>query len=161
MLSDEEKKLWKLINKKTKKIKCDRILLQKNDRKITKAAIRRKIFNEIMDELKSGDLPDPSYGLVQLRNKSNIKIEANIDLHGCTQTEARLTLRKFFFQSQISEKRWVKVITGKSGVLFQNSFDLLKENADLVSGYTYAKDKDGGKGAIYVRIRQKGKNSHA
>jgi DNA-nicking Smr family endonuclease len=155
MLSEDEKKLWKFINRGTKKIKCDKVLVNENKEKITKMAIRRKIFNEIMDELKHWEMPGSSYGIDKLKNRQNIKIESNIDLHGCTQNEARAALRKFFFQSQILERRWVKVITGKSGVLFQISTDLLKENSDLVSGYTHAKDKDGGKGAIYVRIRQK------
>lgn len=97
----------------------------------------------------------PNYGVDRLlpRKAKSIVIEATLDLHGDTRAQAQEHLFQFLYRSQLLGKRWVRVITGKSGVLRQDVPGWLKENSPLVSGYTQAPDFDGGCGALYVRVR--------
>lgn len=87
------------------------------------------------------------------RKAKSIEIEASLDLHGDTRAQAKEKLFQFLYKNQLLGRRWVRVITGKSGVLCQEVPDWLEENSSLVSGYTHAPQQDGGRGALYVRVR--------
>ncbi|CAN7227901.1 Smr/MutS family protein [Phyllobacterium sp. LjRoot231] len=94
--------------------------------------------------------------------KGRVVIEARIDLHGLTQSEAYGLLLGFLQRAHLRKLRHVLVITGKGssrggdGVLRQAvpiwfttpSFRI------LVNGYEDAARNHGGTGAIYVRMRR-------
>jgi DNA-nicking Smr family endonuclease len=102
-----------------------------------------------------------------------LPIDARIDLHGRTQSEARALLRAFLITAQSRGHHFVKVITGKGGARDNDEapFDLygrprrgvLRElvpawlaEPDLrtfVVSYMTAGRGHGGSGALYVQIR--------
>ncbi len=97
-------------------------------------------------------------------------IDARIDLHGMTQSEAHHALARFLHAAQRDGARMVLVITGKGarnassgadafaerGVL-KRQVPLWLESAALraiVIGFESAGHGHGGPGALYVRLRR-------
>jgi DNA-nicking Smr family endonuclease len=101
----------------------------------------------------------------QMRLKrGQLSVEARIDLHGMTQTEAHHALERFLGSAQDAGRRMVLVITGKGfkpggvvGVLKQAVPKWLNEqpNRGRVSGISHASARDGGEGALYVLLKRK------
>jgi DNA-nicking Smr family endonuclease len=92
-------------------------------------------------------------------------IDARIDLHGMTQTEAHAALRRLLQRSQASGAKFVLVITGKGepnaplngrGVLRRQvpQWLALPEFRRYVAGFDVAHAGHGGEGALYVRLRK-------
>jgi len=92
-------------------------------------------------------------------------IDARIDLHGMTQTEAQAALRSLLQRSQANGAKFVLVITGKglpNGAL--NGRGVLRRQVPLwlalpefrpyVAGFDVASASHGGEGALYVRLRK-------
>ena len=95
--------------------------------------------------------------------RGDVAIEARIDLHGSTQAEAHRRLERFLHDAHSAGLRLVLVITGKGfrdgepGVLRASVPRWLGEapNRHRVLGFTNAAPKDGGDGALYVRLRRR------
>ena len=93
-----------------------------------------------------------------------LDIEDRLDLHGHTQTAAHRTLERFLQDAFKNGKRTVLVITGK-GDAYAGKPGVLKlavpgwlnvmPMRQWVAGFSYAAPKDGGDGALYVRIRRR------
>ena len=95
-------------------------------------------------------------------------IDARIDLHGMTQTEAHAALLHFLRRAQASESKIVLVVTGKGagkssgdaaserGVLKRQVplWLALPEFRPFVVGFEDAHASHGGQGALYVRLRR-------
>lgn len=94
-------------------------------------------------------------------------IDARIDLHGMTQSEAHAALLRFLHRAQMSEAKVVLVVTGKGasqgvrdprerGVLRRQvpMWLALPEFRRLVVGFVEAHAIHGGQGALYVRLRR-------
>jgi DNA-nicking Smr family endonuclease len=92
-------------------------------------------------------------------------IDARIDLHGMTQTEAHAALRSLLQRSQADGAKFVLVITGKGqpnasfngrGVLRRQVplWLALPEFRRYVAGFDVASAGHGGEGALYVRLRK-------
>ena len=92
-------------------------------------------------------------------------IDARLDLHGLTQSEAHAVLLRFLRQASAREARLVLVITGKGargegagerGVLKRQvpQWLALPEFRSLVIGFEDAGVRHGGEGALYVRLRR-------
>jgi DNA-nicking Smr family endonuclease len=91
-------------------------------------------------------------------------IDARIDLHGMTQSQAHSVLLRFLRGAQAREARTVLVITGKGGRGEGDERGVLKrqvphwlrttEFRDLVIGFDDAATRHGGEGALYVRVRK-------
>ncbi|WP_271897723.1 Smr/MutS family protein [Candidatus Phyllobacterium onerii] len=94
--------------------------------------------------------------------KGRVVIEARIDLHGLTQSEAYGLLLGFLQRAHLRKLRHVLVITGKGssmgsdGVLRQAvpMWFMTPSFRILVNGYEDAARNHGGTGAIYVRMRR-------
>ena len=96
--------------------------------------------------------------------KGRLSIDARVDLHGMTQSEAHGLLLSFLQRAHAGGLRYVLVITGK-GASF-GSEGALKRAVPawlstplfrpLVSGHDHAVRQHGGAGAIYVRLRRRG-----
>jgi len=93
-------------------------------------------------------------------------IDARLDLHGRTQSEAQAALLRFLRKAQADGARFVLVITGKGararddwserGVL-RRQVPLwleLPEFRAYVVGFEQAHVGHGGEGALYVRVRR-------
>lgn len=95
-------------------------------------------------------------------------IDARIDLHGKTQSEAHSALTRFLRRAQREGAKFVLVITGKGvrgsadggarGVLKRQVPQWLRlpELRAYVVGFEPAHIGHGGEGALYVRIRKSG-----
>lgn len=94
--------------------------------------------------------------------KGRLPIEGRLDLHGMTQDEAWRALSRFIPAAVKQEKRTVLIITGKgrvseSGGVLRRMVPIWLNETELrrhVIGTTAAQPKDGGSGALYVRLRR-------
>lgn len=109
--------------------------------------------------------------------QGKVPIEGRIDLHGYTQTAARLAFRRFIEGAVQQEKRCVLVITGKGAIGPDGPADIPWGHDDgrgprgvlrqaiqtwvdeppmnrLILKLTPAAPKDGGPGAFYVYLRR-------
>jgi DNA-nicking Smr family endonuclease len=89
------------------------------------------------------------------------EIDARLDLHGLTQSEAHAALLRFLRNAHARDARLVLVITGKGrggepGVLRRQAPQWLglPEFRSLVIGFEDAHIAHGGEGALYVRVRR-------
>jgi DNA-nicking Smr family endonuclease len=95
--------------------------------------------------------------------QGSIEIDAKLDLHGMTQTEAFVALTKFMHKCVTAEKRQLLIITGKGkiseggGVLRRNLGNWLAQlpEAPSILALRPAAPKHGGEGAVYVVLRKK------
>lgn len=106
------------------------------------------------------DLPASSEKILiqkQVRVRT-VCIESRLDLHGMTRQEAFLTLQRFVLGAQQRRYDWILVITGKGEAqnphTLRNLLPIWLEQLPQVTGYASAKQRDGGSGAFYVRIRK-------
>ena len=117
-----------------------------------------------LPELSHGDQPGLDKSTQKRLRRGKVKIEARLDLHGMTQNEARPALADFIDRAWYAGKREVLVITGK-GTRADGSVGVLREavprwlndaeNRTRVTAFTHAAAKDGGEGALYVRIKKR------
>ena len=113
--------------------------------------------------LDHGDVAGVDRRAVARMKRGQMRIEAKLDLHGHTQTEAHEELAAFLADAQARDKRCVLVITGKGvgqeggGVLRASVPRWLNEsgNRARVLAFDYAQPKHGGMGALYVLLRRK------
>jgi DNA-nicking Smr family endonuclease len=92
------------------------------------------------------------------------EIDARLDLHGRTQSEAHTALLRFLHRAQADGAKTVLVITGKGGVSSAGERGVLKrqvplwlalpEFRGLVVGFGPAALGHGGAGALYVQVRR-------
>ena len=93
--------------------------------------------------------------------RGSFEIDDRLDLHGMSEAVAHRALLKFVSAASFSSYRTLLIITGKGaagqGVLRRKVPQWLKEPplADKVLAITEASPKDGGGGALYVRLRRK------
>jgi DNA-nicking Smr family endonuclease len=95
--------------------------------------------------------------------RGHTDIDARLDLHGMTQSEAHAALRGFVSRAQAQGARFVLVITGKGGDGDGLGRGVLRRQVPLwlqlpefracVAGFDAAVGH-GGAGALYVRIRR-------
>jgi DNA-nicking Smr family endonuclease len=117
-----------------------------------------------LPELAHGSQPGLDKATAKRLRRGQVQIEARIDLHGMVQDEARLALERFIESAWYEGKREVLVITGKGtradgaiGVLRQAAPRWLNAapNRARITAFTHAAAKDGGEGALYVRIKRR------
>ncbi|MBX9977556.1 MAG: Smr/MutS family protein [Alphaproteobacteria bacterium] len=91
------------------------------------------------------------------RNPNKIHIEGRIDLHGLTQDDAYNQLIPFLTRMQHKHAKWILIVTGKSGILFDMVPKWLDALPNLITSYSHARPIHGGTGALYVTIKNRGK----
>jgi DNA-nicking Smr family endonuclease len=110
--------------------------------------------------------------LLALRRGSRA-VDAVIDLHGMRQSEAHDALLRFLSRAQAAGHSVILVITGKGGAgsgdgLFEERGVLrrmvphwlrLPDLRSIVLGFEEASPQHGGSGAIYVRVRRRGRGT--
>lgn len=111
-------------------------------------------------DLRIGDRAGIDRSSSKRLSQGRYEIDDQIDLHGMTQAAAHTRLRQFILRAAEYKYRTVLVVTGKGargqGVLRQQVPIWLKESplAPLVMAISQASGKDGGGGALYVRLRR-------
>jgi DNA-nicking Smr family endonuclease len=106
---------------------------------------------------------------VRALSRGRAKAESVIDLHGLTQAEAHSALLRFLRRAQANGYRLVLVVTGKGrpedalrpgdrGILRRvvPHWLALPEARHIVLGWDEAGPRQGGAGALYVRLRRPG-----
>ncbi|MGJ3259777.1 MAG: Smr/MutS family protein [Rhodospirillales bacterium] len=100
----------------------------------------------------------------QRLRRGRLDVEARLDLHGHTQAAAHRTLERFLQDGYMAGIRTVLIITGKGdriggrpGVLRDAVPRWFNEMPmrQWVAGFSYAAPKDGGDGALYVRLKRR------
>ena len=104
--------------------------------------------------------------LKQRLSRGTEVIEARVDLHGKTQSEAYAALLSFLRKAQSNGAKFVLVITGKGGGAGEDFSERgvlkrqvpqwlrLPEFRRYVLGFEDAHHRHGGAGALYLRIRR-------
>ena len=102
----------------------------------------------------------------QRMRQGKLALDARTDLHGMTRVQAHRVLAGFIEESWLADRRMVLVITGKglrpdgtAGVLRTAVPRWLNEspNRERILGFSFAAPKDGGEGALYVRLKKSSK----
>ena len=96
--------------------------------------------------------------------RGQLVIEARLDLHGMTQSEAHGRMRRFLEASRDSGYRTVLVITGK-GLRRDGQIGILRSAVprwlnepplrDWIKAFDHATPRDGGEGALYILLRRR------
>lgn len=179
-LRPEDRILWETVAKtakplNAKKLKTeefpdfDSVMAQEIDKKPSKRAAPTKEAPSAKkkpaapQKLPIQPLDKPTHRKI---SKGRVDIEARIDLHGLTQSDAYELLYSFLLSAHGRGLRHVMVITGKGRSY--GSEGLLKQVVPhwfstplfrlLVSAYEDAAHHHGGHGALYVRLRKQTQN---
>ena len=112
--------------------------------------------------LKHGDIPGVDRRTGRRFKRGQLCVEARLDLHGMNQREAYKALEAFLANQQFVGRRCIMVVTGKGvgkeggGVLRRAVPRWLNEapNRGRVLAFEYARQKDGGVGALYVLLKR-------
>ena len=112
-------------------------------------------------ELRHGEAPGLDRRTRSRLRRGQVDIDATIDLHGLTRTEAHRALNAFLQGAQDAGRRSVLVITGKGsrgeGVLRDQVPNWLnaEPNRRMIRAFSHAAPKDGGQGALYVLLKRR------
>ena len=134
--------------------------LKKNEKEEFSKNIKFKKISKNIKELKIGDEIALSKKSIRNFKKGNVSIENRLDLHGFNEVEARNLLEEFINQSAESGRRLILVITGKGqkgeGVIKNNIVSWLNTKGlrNKILAVTYASNKHGGSGALYILLRK-------
>ena len=113
--------------------------------------------------LQHGDIAGLDRRTGQRFKRGQLPVEARLDLHGMTQTEAHRALSAFLSGQHAAGRRCVIVVTGKGvgkegGGVLRNVVPRWLNEApyrDKVLAFEYARQRDGGAGALYVLLKRK------
>lgn len=173
-LSDEERALWDSVAKQAKPLK-KAAAKSASKKKADIEALPRDAPRSVKPAPAKPAAPvakpsSPPLATLTRRERGRIargktEIDARLDLHGKTLTQAHGILRRFLARAQADGFSLVLVITGKgrttsegreSGALRREVPEWLSlpEFRALVSGYEEAHIGHGGEGALYVRVRR-------
>ncbi len=105
----------------------------------------------------------PGFSKRQLRELRQAKegFEAVLDLHGKTVEEARVALHQFLTTCKSAGKTRALVIHGKgrgtNKPVLKNKLNHWLRQSEQVLAFCTAGKKDGGGGAVYLRLKRKGR----
>jgi len=181
-LSDEERALWTGIARSIKPLRPShraaevseptqsaKVPIKVPAKSLAKAETSvppREARPENVPEKKTPALAPLGRRLKQRVARGREPIDARLDLHGFTQTQAHAALLRFLRRAQADGVRMVLVVTGKGtskggetherGVLKRQVplWLSLPEFRSLVVGFEDAHIGHGGAGALYVRLRR-------
>jgi len=112
--------------------------------------------------LSAGTAPGLDRRSIERLRRGELRLEARLDLHGMTQSEAHRALGDFLARCHQAGRRCVLVITGKGGrgsgdgVLRAAAPRWLNEapNRARLLAFAPAQPRDGGAGALYLLLRR-------
>ena len=165
-LSDEDRAVWDAVARKIKPLARARKVaapVAKPAVAAPKVVLRKAVIKAVPKAVSTPAPPPPPPSLAPLSRREkqraargHDRIDARLDLHGHTQSEAHAALLRFLRRASTGDARLVLVITGKSGVLRQQVRQWLatSEFRALVISTDTAAVKHGGEGALYIRVRR-------
>ena len=168
VLSYEERVLWTTVTKAIAPLRATARLAPDVDTEATADAVKppRPVGPKKASPPLAPQQPAPPLTPLSRRMKRGVArgkqaIDARLDLHGLTQSEAHAALLRFLRSAGARDARLVLVITGKGrggepGVLRRQvpQWLGLPEFRSLVLGFEDAHVTHGGEGALYVRLRR-------
>ena len=120
---------------------------------------------QFTDEYIEGAVVGADSELLPKLRQGDFSIQAHLDLHGMTTSEARQAVERFILASAIKGLRCVLIIHGR-GLNSRDQIPILKQRLSnwfkrgrlrhLVLAFATAQPCDGGAGAIYVLLRKCG-----
>ena len=171
-ISDEDAALWARVSETVEPLKHRDIPLtdiqaKPPPLKQARSQIKKSTPSSIktpLPPLSHGQQPGLDKSTAKRLRRGRVRLEARLDLHGMIQEEARRALEDFIERAWHSGLREVLVITGKGtradgaiGILRQAVPGWLNDpvNRNRITAFTHAARKDGGEGALYVRIKKR------
>jgi DNA-nicking Smr family endonuclease len=117
-----------------------------------------------MPEIEAGESlafhrPDISRNVIRQLRRGKYAIQAEIDLHGLTVSEAQTELRSFITECVDRNLRCIRVVHGKGlrsgdkGPVLKANVNYWLPNWDDVLAFCSALPRHGGTGAIYVLLK--------
>jgi DNA-nicking Smr family endonuclease len=174
-ISDEDHAIWTRITRsvtplrpKARPAKSAKPAIDHDETEIVPAPPRIEVRAKPHTPAKAPPLAPLERRLKQRIARGRDPIEARIDLHGLTQSQAHAVLLRFLRSAQADGAKIVLVVTGKGtggnardpaaerGVLKRQVplWLALPEFRSLVVGFEDAHSGHGGQGALYVRLRR-------
>lgn len=157
----------------------DIVPLKKTDRETSKPKKELKVTPKItantvysgskLDDLQFGNTDNIDANTAKKFRKGEFRIEAELDLHGCTENNAFDKVINFVKNSYLKQYRCIAIITGKGlhvteesdifctrGVLKDRVPQWLNfpEVRPLILSITHPAPKDGGSGVIQILLRR-------
>ena len=172
VLSYEERVLWTTVTKAIAPLRTTARIAPDVDTEATPVAVKpprpvgpKKASPPLAPQQPAPPPPPPLTPLSRRMKRGVARgkqaIDACLDLHGLTQSEAHAALLRFLRNAHRRDARLVLVITGKGrggepGVLRRHvpQWLGLPEFRPLVLGFEDAHVTHGGEGALYVRLRR-------
>lgn len=115
------------------------------------------------EEFIEGASPGTDRNLLRALRRGDFSCQAQLDLHGMTQGEAKQAVEQFLINSQRAKKRCVLIVHGR-GLNSKDQIPVLKEGlkgwlsqkriGKMVLAFATARPQDGGAGAVYVLLRR-------
>lgn len=137
---------------------------------------RQQARDELLKEMASGEIdlteietgeelsyrhPGVQTQVFKRLRRGHFVVEAELDLHGMTSDEAKISLVEFLHACRRANRRCVRIVHGK-GKGSRDGRPVLKSKLnhwlrirDEVLAFCSARLKDGGTGAVYVLLRQR------
>jgi DNA-nicking Smr family endonuclease len=165
-LSTDDEALWRGVTRSVKPLKRRRVEPEAkaaSGKKVRLAPVERPHIAPAPAAPKAPPLVPLDRRFRQRLARGATEIDARLDLHGRTQSEAHAVLIRFLHRAQGDGARTVLVITGKGagagegrGVLKRQvpMWLTLPELRACVLGFEDANVAHGGSGALYVRLRR-------
>lgn len=181
-LSSEDQALWEHVTQSVRRVQTDLMSVASQNQTlemnepIRKTASKPKKtrtpptqqapmqFKPSVPSMSHGDTSGMDRRTSQKLKRGKLDIEGILDLHGYTQTKAHQALSRFLQTGYETGRRTVLIITGKGdrlggrpGILKEAVPGWFNETPmrQWVAGFSYAAPKDGGNGALYVRIKRR------
>ena len=97
---------------------------------------------------------------MRMLSRGSYAIQAEIDLHGMTEAEAKPKLERFVRRCASNNKLCIRIVHGKGlgsgerGPVLKRGVDRWLRQWDAVLAFVSARQVDGGTGAVYVLLQQ-------
>jgi DNA-nicking Smr family endonuclease len=170
-LSDDEHALWKGVVRAITPLRRHRSATEPDNAALPAPpaeGVRQESHRQSSQPTKPPPLAPFDRRLLQRVARGRETIDARLDLHGMTQTEAHAALLSFLYRAQANDARLALVVTGKGagkttretprerGVLRRSvpMWLSLPEFRRFVVSFEEAHPSHGGQGALYLRMRR-------
>lgn len=181
-LSLEDQALWEHVTQSVRRVQTDLMSVSSQNQTLelnepirkraskpkktrtSPTQLASKQFKPSVPSMSHGDTSGMDRRTTQKLKRGKLDIEGTLDLHGYTQIKAHQALSRFLQTGYETGRRTVLIITGKGdrlggrpGILKEAVPGWFNETPmrQWVAGFSYAAPKDGGNGALYVRIKRR------
>ena len=180
----DDYEIWKKVTRSIKSYSNNKAssnienkLLDKKKIKVNLTSTIKTTHNNIIDSRNKKESVNKNTLIADLRDKDNIRtgidkstlkkikkgsfqIDNSLDLHGSKLIEAEIKVKNFIRESFKKQQSFLLIITGKGfqgeGKIKRNISLWLNclEFSKIILAFSNADKKDGGEGAIYVKLRR-------